>query len=405
MQPVKYRKAQKVKLTLAILATLSLLAACAKTDDKQAIDAYYKSIEDESLFENRINIYDENRTAHLPALTIPQSSAQSLESIAALKRGEKNMQQWQALIKQECPLSLSKATPEELPEVRRCRHRAFKKSAWYKDVMDRYQVSVVEETIGGIVTDIYTPAEGIDEKNRHRVLIHLHGGAHTRGNRWIGYLAATPIAAVGKVKVISVDYRQWPEATHPAAVVDSVAVYKKLLESYRPENIGLYDCSSGGWYVGQTIPWIQKGGLAKPGAIGVFGVGLGQTGSDSSFIGTAWAGLKVPTGEQLQYAMENPGQYFTGADSDDPLVVPGVSTTLLAEFPPTLFLTSTRDYNLSEAVYSHSQLVKLGVESDLHVWEGLGHCFIAHTNLPESHDAYQVITGFFDKQLGTLPKH
>ena len=391
---------------LLLSALAIMIGACADLSSGRSATLMVdrgKSLEDESLFK-KVKIYDKEGTAHLPAMAIPQSNALSAESIDALKKQRDFTEAWEKRRDRDCPKKLSEASPQELPAIRRCRHEAFKKTAWYKDIMGRYDVAVAEKTIGGIVTDIYTPTEGVDEKNRHRVLMHLHGGGQTHGNRWGGYLAATPIAAVGKVKVISVDFRQWPEATHPAAVEDAVVVYKSLLTEYRPENIGIYGCSSGGAFTAQTIPWIEKAGLGRPGAIGVFGMGLTQEGTDSVFAGLAWSELSVPTVEELNYQMDNMVQYYPGADRRDPYFTPGASTQMLDKFPPTLFVSSTRDYSLSRAAYGHSLLVKQGVEADLHVWEGLAHCFIGNTNLPESHDAFKVITDFFDRHLGTQEK-
>src|SRR5690349_780082 len=78
------------------------------------------------------------------------------------------------------------------------------------------------------------------------------------------------------------------------------------------------------------------------------------------------------------------------------------ANAVLARFPPTLIITSTRDIALSPAVYTHTQLVKLGVDAQLHVWEAMVHGFFGiHPELPESREAWDVIVKFFDSRLGT----
>jgi acetyl esterase/lipase len=72
----------------------------------------------------------------------------------------------------------------------------------------------------------------------------------------------------------------------------------------------------------------------------------------------------------------------------------------LANFPPTLIVTATRGFELSAALYTHTQLVRVGVEADLHVWEGLFHGFFYNPDVPESKDAYNVMVKFFDSHLG-----
>jgi acetyl esterase/lipase len=54
---------------------------------------------------------------------------------------------------------------------------------------------------------------------------------------------------------------------------------------------------------------------------------------------------------------------------------------------------------MSDAIYSHNQLAKAGVESDLRVWDGLWHSFILD-DLPEAKDANDIIVHFFDEHLG-----
>ena len=92
--------------------------------------------------------------------------------------------------------------------------------------------------------------------------------------------------------------------------------------------------------------------------------------------------------------------YFEGADPSDPLVSPGSSDDVLRAFPPTLIITGTRGFEMSSSVYAHSRLVRVGVEADLHVWEGLFHGFFYNPDVPESRDSYDVIINFFASQLG-----
>ncbi len=55
---------------------------------------------------------------------------------------------------------------------------------------------------------------------------------------------------------------------------------------------------------------------------------------------------------------------------------------------------------MSGALYTDAQLTKLGVDSELHVWEGLFHGFFYDADIPESKDVFNVIAKFFDTHLG-----
>ena len=92
-------------------------------------------------------------------------------------------------------------------------------------------------------------------------------------------------------------------------------------------------------------------------------------------------------------------EYLADVDWGDPLVAPIEHAALLARFPPTLVITSTRDASLSVAIVTHQRLVAAGVDADLHVYEGLSHYFYADTGLPEARDAFSVMARFFDRHL------
>jgi monoterpene epsilon-lactone hydrolase len=115
---------------------------------------------------------------------------------------------------------------------------------------------------------------------------------------------------------------------------------------------------------------------------------------DSSFISRAIEG--APADEFARYFA-----YFEGTNPADPLVFPGLSQKLLQTFPPSLLITGTRDHALSSVIYTHSRLSRLGVETDLHVFEGMGHAFFYDPALPESREVYSLVSKFFDVHLGT----
>jgi acetyl esterase/lipase len=265
-----------------------------------------------------------------------------------------------------------------------------------------YPHTRADTKIGGVHVYDYTPKAGISAANSKRVLINLHGGGFSGCWPGCAELEAIPIASVAKIRVVSVDYREGPEFKHPAASEDVAAVYRDLLKTYRAENIGIYGCSAGGMLTAMAVPWFQQHGLPRPGAVGIFCAGAGSPKGISTFEGDA-AYTAGPLGEvrvpQVGGAPP-PAGYFAGTDSADPLVAPINSPQVLAKFPPTLLITGTRGFELSSAVYTHTQLVKNGVDARIHVWEGLFHGFFYNPDVPESQDCYRVIADFFARTLG-----
>ena len=116
-----------------------------------------------------------------------------------------------------------------------------------------YPVEIESSPIGEIFTEVVTPAGGVPAENARRALINLHGGGFSVGARTIGRLESIPVASIARMKVVAVDYRQGPEFRFPAASEDVAAVYRSLLESYSPGNIGLFGCSAGGMLTAQAV--------------------------------------------------------------------------------------------------------------------------------------------------------
>lgn len=245
--------------------------------------------------------------------------------------------------------------------------------------------------IDGVYTEVFTPLDGLPEDNRKRVLINLHGGAFSYGARTEGRLESIPVAHTAGMKVVSVDYRQGPEHRFPAASEDVATVYRHLLADYAPENIGIFGCSAGGMLTAQSMAWFLKEELPLPGAIGIFCAGAGEFGSGDAALITESFGSTLGGDEEIAY--------FAGIPTHDPLIFPQEFPEVLAQFPPTLLITSTRDGALSTAAITHQRLIGQGVRADLHVYEGLHHYFFADTELPESRHAFEVMANFFDREL------
>jgi monoterpene epsilon-lactone hydrolase len=336
---------------------------------------------------------DKDGTIHLPAFAVPLSSYMSTKAK-------------QTFIDQVFhPPDIDNSGP-----ISKRREEVDKK--FYQPRLERaqglYPVNIKEEKIAGVRTDVISPRDGVSAPNHDRVLINLHGGGFQVGAGLGGLVESIPFASVGKFRVITVDYRMGPEYKFPAGSEDVAAVYKELLTQHKPQNIGIYGISAGGVLTAEAVAWFQKEKLPMPGAIGIFNASAAMHGGgDSQYISmplNASFGLTPPPPPPEPGPPRPPSGYFRGADPGDPLVSPLVSPAVLAKFPPTLLVTGTRDFLMSGTIYSHTQLVKAGVEADLHVWEGMGHSFLVDPDTPEAQEAYDVVAKFFAKHLGSTPR-
>src|SRR5438445_9559353 len=130
-----------------------------------------------------------------------------------------------------------------------------------------FPVNVEPQTIAGVRTDIISPLITPAE-NLKRVLINLHGGGFNSDSGSL--IEGDPIANLAKIKVVSVYYRLAPENPFPAAVDDVVAVYKELLKTYKPKNIGIFGTSAGAILTAEATARFTQLGLPMPGALGIF---------------------------------------------------------------------------------------------------------------------------------------
>lgn len=267
-----------------------------------------------------------------------------------------------------------------------------------------YPAATEDTAVAGVHAIAYTPLVGVAAENSDKILVNLHGGGFS--GCWLGCaeLESRPIAHLGRIKVLSLDYRQSPDYKFPAASEDVAAVYSELLKTYRPENIGIYGCSAGGMLTAMAVAWFQQHGLPRPGAIGILCAGAAPTGP---LFGGDAGYYAIPLGEGRTMAPPaTPGapgigaDYLAGTDPADPLVAPANHPEVLAQFPPTLIVSGTRSYDLSNAVHTHIALAKQQVPAELYVWEGMFHGFMYNPDVPESQECFDFIVRFFNKWLG-----
>lgn len=255
-----------------------------------------------------------------------------------------------------------------------------------------YPVVTRDAVIAGVPAVYVTPASGVPKANASKIMLNLPGGGFVMGMApGTGMVESIPLSSLAKVEIVSITYRQAPEAVYPAATEDIVKVYRELLKTHKPQDIAVFGCSAGGLLTAEAMAAFVKEKLPLPAAIGIFCASAdGRWGGDSRAFARPFQALAPRTGSL---------GYFKGANMEDPLVSPVLSQDILKRFPPTLIITASRAMEMSAAVNTHRELVKVGVEADLHVWDGLGHAFFYDPTLPESREAFDVMARFFSKHL------
>ena len=328
---------------------------------------------------------DPDGTIHVQTVAIPPSAVLSDEARKALQRPTEGPGAAQP----------SPANAMSMAERRVAMNNDLQPRVQH--MRDLYPVDIEETTIDGIPVAIITPKGGIPARNRNRIMLNVPGGGFVTGIRANGLFISIPVASIGKMKVITALYRQGPEYRFPAATEDFMKVYKYALARYKPKNIGMLGCSAGGVLVAQTVAAALMSGMPAPGVLGLYCAGAGARfdGDSATFSSILAGGMGVGG-----VIAADPNGYLSGIDTTRTEVSPVNDLSLLARFPPTILATGTRDFAMSQAAYTHRRFLAAGVESDLLIYDGLGHGFMTNPDLPESRDLYDITVKFYDRHLG-----
>lgn len=261
------------------------------------------------------------------------------------------------------------------------------------EALKLYPAHLAKSVIAGVPVRIVTPLS-IPETKKDRVLVEIHGGGFEVDS---GSLTETiPIANLTQTKVVAVLYRMAPEHPFPAAVDDVVAVYKALLKTHSPHNMAIYGTSAGAILTAEVAVKLRQLGLPLPAALGVFS-GLGNfsvTGDSATMY--SFGGL---SGYWTPSFLRKLNAHYVGKTNPrNPVLSPVFAN--VHGFPPTLFLSSTRDTLLSGTTTLQRHFYESGVTSPMVIFEGLPHAFWGNFKLPESHEALEIQAKFFDKYVG-----
>lgn len=259
----------------------------------------------------------------------------------------------------------------------------------------KFNVTVTPETIAGVKVFVIAP-NVLPEKNKERLLVHVHGGGYVLGTGAAGAGEAILMAGIGGYKVISVDYRMPPDFPYPAALDDAMTVWKELVKKNDPKKMAIFGTSTGG---GLTLAMVLRAKEAKlplPAAIAPCTPWADLTETGDSYHTNEWVDNVLVTWSG--WLGDAAKLYAGGRDLKDPYLSPIYGD--FSSFPPSLLITGTRDLFLSNTVRTHRKLLRAGNEAELHVFEGQSHGqFMVDPDAPETKEAFTAIGNFFDKRL------
>jgi len=233
----------------------------------------------------------------------------------------------------------------------------------FKRIAPNLRSTVETVHAGSATVHVATP---MDPARPECCYLDFHGGALIMGGGMACRTGAQQQADQHGVSCYSVDYRMPPEHPFPAALDDSMAAYRHVLERHRPSDVIVGGRSAGGNLAAAMLLRARDEGLPMPQGLVLLSPEVDLTESGDSFELNRTVDVVLP-----KSLMEHNRLYADGADLSHPYLSPLFGD--LSAFPPTFIQSGTRDLFLSNAVRMHRALRRAGAIAELHVFEGMPH--------------------------------
>jgi monoterpene epsilon-lactone hydrolase len=274
------------------------------------------------------------------------------------------------------------------------------------ELRERYDEIAESHPLPGDVTCQMVDAGGVsaewisgpscDGRRDDCAILYLHGGCYATGSVETHRDLITRLSVAAAIRVLGLNYRLAPAQPFPAAVEDSAAAYRWLLDlGIEPARIALVGDSAGaGLALAATIT-IRDEGLALPGAIACISpwVDLAVTGDS---MGTKAGDDPIVSREMLLGWAK---LYLGDHDPRTPLASPLYAD--LRGLPPLLIQVGSAEVLLDDATRIAARASAAGVATTLEVWPAMIHVW--HTFapiLPEARDAIARLGAFVRTHLG-----
>jgi monoterpene epsilon-lactone hydrolase len=264
------------------------------------------------------------------------------------------------------------------------------------------QRHIFEEMMGGIPVPVdvaVSPGHlggipvvniDVDGADPDQVILYFHGGAYAIGTAASSVGLASDLARRAGARLVSVDYRLAPEHPYPAALEDSVAVYRGLLASDLPPSaIAVVGESAGAGLVAATLVALRRAGLALPSAAVMMSPWVDLTFSgDSMNEKAALDPALTPDGLKRRA-----GDYVGRGDPADGLLSPIFAD--LSGLPPLLVQVGSHEILLDDAIRLAARAAAADVAVTLQVTPQVPHVFQAFASMLDEAGAALTQAGDF----------
>jgi monoterpene epsilon-lactone hydrolase len=253
-------------------------------------------------------------------------------------------------------------------------------------------VSCERVSAGGVDGEWIAPSGASQDK----AILYFHGGGFRLGSVASHRDLIARIAAASGCRALAINYRLAPEHRFPAALDDTVAAYRGMLDGgLKPENIAFAGDSAGGNLVLAAMLSLRERGLPLP----VAGVQMSPW-TDLAATGASYVSRADADPIHVRPMILALAKNYLGPDGDprNPLASPLYAD--LRELPPLLIQVGDRETVLDDSTKFAEKARAAGVDVELQVWDGMIHVFqMFGAELAEARQAVDAIAGFLRHHL------
>lgn len=228
-----------------------------------------------------------------------------------------------------------------------------------------------------------------------KAVLYLHGGGYIMGSLNTHRDMMGRISRAAQTRVLGLDYRLAPEHPFPAAVDDTIAGYRFLLDQgLPPERLAIAGDSAGGALTLAALVAGRDAGLSMPAAAVCLSPFLDLEGTGESI--TTRADVDpIATPEVIDVWAK---AYLAGADPRTPLANPLYAD--LHGLPPMLIQVGDHEVLLDDSTRLAERAQAAGVQVKLEIWPEMIHRWHSYAAvLPEGQQAIEDIGAFLREQI------
>jgi epsilon-lactone hydrolase len=249
-------------------------------------------------------------------------------------------------------------------------------------------VEITPVYAAGVLAEWLTPAHSVSDK----VIIYLHGGGYVMGSPATHRSLVARLAKSFGIRALSIDYRLAPEHPFPAALEDSLAAYKWVIDQgISPENILIAGDSAGAGLSLATLLSLRDDHHPLPAMALCISPWTDLTLTGESI--TTCAKIDPYISHDL---LKLGAHYVGGNDPLHPHISPFYAD--LKGLPPLLIHVGTDEVLLSDSTRLAKVAEDAGVEVNLKVWDRMWHDFhLWAPYIPEANQAIEEMSTFVKK--------